>query len=345
MFVRGSVDSVTSTEIQGWAYAPGQSGPVMVQAVLHHEILGEAVANIHRPDLAAAGLGDGRLGYSIKLHREIDPLYLPFLSVKLDGGDAELPRANASGFGEFFAALYRAHPAAGRTRSVFGGLWTDRIDAAAVLRSKANVGHVAPEAADVISKLIHDGVAIIDSRGPLALGFAKAGLAERVGAVLDDEALLSVLWAVLEDNPLVVKAETIEGEETEFSQPSTENPSPSCAECLALAVALAEGVTIETVRESHKLPEFTPTGVSRWVDGTARTAVEMAAKHGIIDGHSLSVGSVAVIAPGSLYRLRCGDGSEALQLLCLPARLMPLKLATDSLRHEVVHENGVRVLV
>jgi hypothetical protein len=69
MMVRGSVDEVMSTEVRGGAFSPGRKEPVLLQAVLNHEILGEASANIHRADLAAAGVGDGNSGYNIKLFR------------------------------------------------------------------------------------------------------------------------------------------------------------------------------------------------------------------------------------------------------------------------------------
>ena len=344
MFVRGSVDIVTGTEVGGWAYAPGREDPVLVQVVLNHEILGETVANIHRPDLADAGLGDGRCGYVVKLYREISPPYLPFLAVKLDGGDAELPRASAAGFSEFFTALYAAHPTSGRPRSVLGGLWTDRIDAAAVLRGKCDVGLVAPEAAAPVEQLIHAGLAIMALRTPPKEGCGKI-TPKGIGAILDDGALLAVLRAVLEDNPLVVSAGVVADAETDLAQPSAGNPSPSPAECLAVAVPLSEGVVLDVVRDSHTLPEFTPGGASRWASGAARAGVEMAAENGLMDRHELAVGSVVVIGPGAMYRLRCGAGAKAAQMLCLPARLMPVALAADKTRRETVRSSGVRVFL
>src|SRR5271166_5688001 len=44
MMVRGSVDVITGTEVRGWAFAAGRWAPVLVQAVLNHEILGERFA-------------------------------------------------------------------------------------------------------------------------------------------------------------------------------------------------------------------------------------------------------------------------------------------------------------
>ncbi len=280
MIVRGSVDVVSGTEVRGWAFSPGRRDPVTVQAVLNHEILGEAAANLHRPDLAVAGLGDGNSGYAMKLFRPVDPLYLPFLVVKVDGGDAELPRAPLLGFAEFFASLYRSHPAAGRPRSVFGGLWTDRTDAAALLRGKTEIGQIPQGAEAGIAALIHTGVSLVElHRAPEP----AEPLAEIVGAVLEDAALLPLLRAVLEDNPLAVQAERLDAAATALAQPSAGNPSPSPAECLAIVVSLGEGVVVDAVRDSHRLPEFTPLGVSRWAsraaaDGLSVVGMQRAAR-------------------------------------------------------------------
>ena len=113
----------------GWAYSAESREKLTVQALLNHTIIGETIAELYRPDLAAVGFGDGYCGYHIGFYQEIDPLYLPFVVVKIDGGDVDLPRSSISGYSDFFAALYKQHPVTGRHRSVFGGLWTDRIDA------------------------------------------------------------------------------------------------------------------------------------------------------------------------------------------------------------------------
>ncbi len=339
MMVRGSLDVVTATEVRGWAFSPGRKDPVVVQAVFNHEIVGESVANQHRPDLAAAGLGDGNSGYLIKLFRPIDPLYHPFIVVKVDGGDAELPRAPTVGFAEFFAALYRAHPAAGRPRSVFGGLWTDRTDAPALLRGKTGIGQFPPEVAAAAGQLIHTGVAVLDPFAPPAAGFAATP--EQIAALLEDAALLPLLRGVLEDNPVVTRAEMLGAGATPFAQPSAANRSPSPAECLALVVPLGEGVSLDVVRDSHRLPEFTPDGVSRWVSGAAADGVALATTHGLLERHMLPPGTVAVVGSGVVCSLRVSPEGAAARLLCVPARAMPLAAAAG--RSEFATSSGVRV--
>ena len=343
MTVRGSIDVVTGHDVGGWAYAAGRGAPVAVQVVLGHEVLGEALANISRPDLAAAGLGDGRCGYVVQLYREIDPLYLPFLAVKVDGGDAELPRSGIAGFQEFFTALYRAHPACGRTRSVLGGLWTDRIDAPALLRGKLGIGQIAPEPAAAVGQLLQDGFAVIAMHNGAAADAWGEATPAQIGALLDDAAVLPVLRAVLEDQVLVVAADMVRAGVTGLAQPSAANPSPSPAECLAVVVAFGDGVMLDVVRDSHQLPEFTPGGASRWGRDVAPVALELAAAHGLLDSYPLPPGTLAVIGAGLSHRVRCTDGADAMRLLCLPARLMPLALATDTARRETARDSGTRI--
>jgi hypothetical protein len=345
MMVRGSVDGITGTEIRGWAFVQGRQEPLVVQAVLNHEILGETIANLHRPDLATAGLGDGKSGYVINLFREIDPRYVPFITVKIDNGDAELPRAPMLGFGDFFSALYRAYPTAGRSRSVFGGLWTDRTDAAALLQGKTKIGQIATETTALATQLIYDGLVIIDLREVPAQRLWRDDLAESVGEVIEDTSLLRLLRAVLEDNPVIVKADWMADDGAAFSQPSAANASPSPAECVEVIVGFGDSVVLDVVRDSHRLPEFTPQGISRWASRTASDGVSVAAERGMLDTKPLGVGQAAVVGPGTLFRVRLGVGSAAVRVLCLPGRGLPVALAAEDGRMERVRPSGARVWI
>lgn len=339
MRVRGSVDVVAQGEVRGWAYAPDRPEPVMVQAVLNNEILGEAVANLHRADLAAAGLGDGNSGYAMKLFRPVDPLYFPFVTVKVDGGDAELPRAPMLGFAEFFAGLHRTHPSAGRHRSVFGGLWTDRTDAAALLRGKATIGQVQAAVATPLMQLVRSGFAMLEAPGVSPMSQWRAAPAEQAVALLEHPGVLPALQAALEDDPLALAADWVGGgAEALLAQPSAANPSPSPAECLALVVPFADGVALEVVRDSHLLPEFSPGGQSRWLSRAA--GHEVAAARSLLERHALPVGSVALVGAGALFRPH-GEGA-ALRLLCVPSRLTPMALLADGSRVEWAGPLGAR---
>lgn len=66
--LQGFVEAVTRHTARGWARDPLQPGRrVMVQAVVQGHVLGQAVADLFRGDVAAAGLGDGHCGFNIDL--------------------------------------------------------------------------------------------------------------------------------------------------------------------------------------------------------------------------------------------------------------------------------------
>ena len=318
----------------------------MVQAVLSHEIIGDAVAATYRSDLAAVGMGNGNCGYTIKFYREIDPLYLPFISVKVDGGDIELPRAGYLGFAEFFAAFYRAHPSAGRQRSMLGGLWTDRTDAAAILKSKIDIGQVTGETAVSIGPLIHLGLAVLPlDRSGISLGAAAGEPSpESIASIIEQPGLLAVIRSVLDDNPRVLSVE-ICASDTALVQPSAEYHWPSAAECLAVVTpAAGQDIAIDVVRDSHRLPEFTTAGISRWVSGKIHAGLEIAAeRQGLITRYDISSGSIAIIGPGTIYRLHAAKGAEALKFCCIPSRAIPLALAGDGHRRETTRKSGLRI--
>lgn len=69
--LKGHIDAVSRTRISGWAHRT--SDPTRRETVLYRTGTGEvlqAVANIYRPDLEEAGIGDGTYGFSISLPKE-----------------------------------------------------------------------------------------------------------------------------------------------------------------------------------------------------------------------------------------------------------------------------------
>ncbi len=110
MSLRGSVDSLDVEGASGWIFDGDRGRPVVVQAMLDGRVIGEAPAELPRPDLASAGLGDGRCGFQIAFYDAVDPGLLPFVAVRPQGGDVELPRTNLTGFGEYFRALHARFP-------------------------------------------------------------------------------------------------------------------------------------------------------------------------------------------------------------------------------------------
>jgi len=343
--IRGSFDIVTTTEALGWAYSPNQMEPVLVQAVLNQEVLGETQAGIYRPDLAAAGVGDGNAGFIIKFFRPIDPVYLPFISVKVRGGDAELPRSPWAGFKEFFSSMHTAFPAAGRHRSLSGGLWTDQTDAAALLAGKVRIGDISMPVLAVAEPLIHHGTAMIDTGNVPGIAEWRADLAGNTGDFLDDPIILSVLRAVLEDNPLAAKADWVEYAAAGFSQPSARNPAPSPGDCVELIVAFGENVALDVIRSSHTLPEFTVNGASRWITPATHEAGAAADAMGLLDRIALPAGMVALIGPGTIYKVHVEAGAVALRLLILPTRSRTVGIANGGMQMEEMRKSGVVVVI
>ncbi len=345
----------------GWAYSSGTREKLTVQALLNNSIIGEAIADLHRPDLAAVGLGDGNCGYHVVFYHEIDPLYLPFVVVKLEGGDVDLPRSTMSGYSEFFTALYRKHPLAGRPRSVFGGLWTDRIDATAVLKGRIEVGMIGADVGALLAGFIQSGFAIAEVAGPAAIKGAPAtrrgaavaaparsktpDLGETISAVLQARGVLDLLHPVLEGPPLALSSVLVEGADEGFRQASAMEATPSPTECLALVVPLDDKpVQLDVIRDSHTFPEFAADGQSRWVNPAAAVAIDVALRqHGMIDQYQIPPGSVAIVGPGLIHRLRTEQGTSALRVHCTPSRNAPLDRMLDGSRKEITLETGGRI--
>jgi len=256
--IRGSVDAVTKKQVSGWIYSDAQKEPLLVEAVINNQVVGTAVADISRPDLQKAGFGDGSCGFEIRFEHEIDPIYLPFVQVRIAATDLELRRWSASGFHEFFRTLYERYPHAGRSASVFGGLWTDRIDASALLKGRADIGAVSAIEANCIARFINDGAVVIArdlKSASSSLRGKTSDLPSKVADALFDEDILRVIRGILDDNPVAIRAESVDADQADFVQMSGLEDLPSPAECLGLIFPNREKpVALEVVRGSHRFP-------------------------------------------------------------------------------------------
>ena len=341
MSIRGSLDAINSEGASGWAYESARGKPLLVQAMLGHEVLGEAVADEYRSDIASIGLAEGKCGYAIAFHRPIDPLYLPFIVVKPESGDVELPRYSRSTFVEFFAALYRAYPAAGRNRSALGGLWTDRTDSAAQLKGKVEIGLINPDTGKDVGQLIHQGLAVVEGLAEnLPRAIKASAYPQAATTLLGGGHVLRLLRAVLEDYPVVFEAATVGVEDTPLIQPSAEAGALlSPTECLAVLAPLgADVLDIDVVRDSHLFPEFTRDGISRWTSAAVCGPVEIPAlEHGLLDRYSIKPGTAVVIGPGLFYSVRKGEGGSGLRLLVAAARGIPARFAQEG-RKQIVKD-------
>ncbi len=324
MTILGSVDTMTETGVTGWAFAPDMREPLTVQAVLDNRILGETVADIHRADLETVGFGNGRCGYVIRFYEQVDPRYLPFVAIKLAHGEVEFPRTPMTGYAEFFTSLYKRYPLSGRSRSVFGGLWTERTDAAAILRGRVEVGTIGTAQEPLLGMFIENGYVRLDAEHKLLRSSPGAvnpirPMHQAIG-VVTDPMILPLLQSILDDQPVALSADTMIEDAVLFRQPSGVEPLASPAECLVLiAAATDRAVHVNIVRGSHRFPEFTAGGTSRYLPGNVAPADQIMAQH-MIDTVTVGPGSVTIIGPGTIYAL---DGAPALQSICVPARLVP----------------------
>lgn len=64
----GHVDEVLNGQVTGWVCNWGKpDAAVTVNLILNGEAIASAVANVHRPDLVAAGIGNGNYGYALPI--------------------------------------------------------------------------------------------------------------------------------------------------------------------------------------------------------------------------------------------------------------------------------------
>jgi hypothetical protein len=369
MSMQGSVDLITPQGAVGWIFSPRAEGALLVEARLQGRVIGEALADRFRPDLAAAGLGEGNHGFEIVFYDAVDPALLPSVTVHPSGGDVVLPRTNLTGLQDFLAGVTARFPAAGRQRSVHGGLWADRIDAARLLRGRMATGATPAALLDPLRSFIEDGVAIMaeapGGSGPAAPALPPAAtlprdrpldpsgnqaareVLEALPDLLFQPAPLGLLRALLDDNPVVSRVVLTQGEDTRFDQPSTAEDLPSPAECVLAVVPLGGGAgcTLDVVRGSHTLPEFNAAGQSRWTTPGAAAACALAAGASV-DSLRIGPSEIGVVSAGTLCRLRAEGEGAALLAWCIPTRQSPRRLLANGHRpFWVGHASGATVSV
>jgi hypothetical protein len=64
--IQGYLDRVTRERLSGWAWCPEYPAKtLMVRVLANDEVIARIVANVHRPDVEAAGFGSGRYGFEL----------------------------------------------------------------------------------------------------------------------------------------------------------------------------------------------------------------------------------------------------------------------------------------
>ena len=345
--IRGSVDALTTKSVSGWIYTDTQKEPLTVEAVINHQVVGNAIARLPRPDLAAAGFGNGNCGFELQFCNEIDPLYLPFVRILMAGSDLELSRWKGAGFGDYFRALHESFPRAGRSGSVYGGLWTDRTDAAALLKGRTDIGTVTQRDANSVARFIQDGSLVMrrDEKKLAASVSTASDIPTAVAEAMFDEDLLRLLRAIFDDHPVAIRADVLESDEPGFTQTSALEDLPSPAECMALVFPSgSQSTTVGVVRGAHRFPEFLVNGLSRWSHEASKVIAKSLSADMPVDQHKVSRGSIIMIGPGALSRVMAASG-RAIRVLLLPSRLSLMRFQKKAPRGELAHGSGARIWV
>jgi hypothetical protein len=367
MSMQGSVDLITAQGAVGWIFCRHAEEAILVEARLQGRIIGEARAERFRPDLTSAGLGDGHHGFEIAFVDEVATALLPGVTVHPSGGDVVLPRTNLTGLQDFLASATARFPAAGRNRSVHGGLWADRTDAARLLRGRIAAGATPAALLDPLRSFIEEGVAILAEAPerpasaapslppardlpldqPLAPHASEAarGVLAALADVLFQPGPLGLLRGLLDDNPVVSRVVQARGKDGRFDQPSTAEDLPSPAECVLAVVPLGAGAgcLLDVVRGSHALPEFNAAGQSRWTTPGAATAFALAAGASV-DSLRIEPGEIGVVSAGTLCRVQADGEGAALMAWCIPARQTARRLLASGQRpFQIRHVSGAMV--
>jgi hypothetical protein len=92
--IQGLVDNITADRLYGWAWIPGRpEDRVAIELRIKDEEVATAIADRTRPDLARAGIGDGRHAFEIPLQpawaKQVGDMVL--IARTPDGTEAPLP--------------------------------------------------------------------------------------------------------------------------------------------------------------------------------------------------------------------------------------------------------------
>ena len=365
--MRGSVDKVTSEGSVGWLFAETHGRKPLVQAFLRHQLIGQAVADLYRPDLEHVGLGDGRHGFEIGFNEPIDPSHLPFVSVRPEGYDLSIPMFSTGGFLDLARHILAEYPTTGRHRSVLGGLWTDRMDAPALLSGRIAVGSVAAELQPALSDLIAQGFVVLHgamAARPLGereldsaalIGQAQSEMARhspelrfalsQLCAFLFTDLNVRLLRALFDDHPVVYRVEVLRASSAAFAQACSFESFPSPGDCAVLYLSAATGARIDVLRNGHELGEFSQAGKSRWTRQGMPALQELVVdQRGSIDGLDLEPLDLLIVGPGAVHRAVASEDAPILRVVAAPRRVTPSRFLTGELPWlESSHVSGARL--
>jgi hypothetical protein len=367
--ISGSIDKLTPQGAIGWLYRRDLMEPAKIRAFLNNEVIGETTADNYRPDLHQVGLGDGHCGFDMAFRRPISESQLPFIKIKPDSIDLSLSLTGKSVYLDLLHAVLANAHGAGRNRSILGGLWTDRTDAAQILAGRLAVGSCVGELQPVLQELIANGFVVLPGvlapsgltqKDALALDLQgevsshDADRDNRLKEALDTlarlifrDAAVRLLRAVFDDHPVIYRLDKIE-EEMPFHQAVSLEALPSPAESLLLYVGFPGGNSrLDFMRESHEMAEFGPSGKSRWTFEGASDLGALAQQEGLSIGEA-EFGNldIVVVSPGLVHRVVGSSRAPVLSALATPRRITPLRfLSGHDAWVEASHVSGARIRI
>ena len=367
--ISGSIDKLTSQGAIGWLYRRDLTEPAKIRAFLNNEVIGETTADSYRPDLHQVGLGDGHCGFEMPFTRAISESQLPFIKIKPDSIDLSLSLTGKSVYLDLLHAVLSNAHGAGRSRSILGGLWTDRTDAAQILAGRIAVGSCVGELQPVLQELIANGFVVLPGvlapsgltrKDALAIDLQGKGITQEadrdsrlresldtLAKLLFRDAAVRLLRAVFDDHPVIYRLDKIE-EEMSFHQAVSVEALPSPAESLLLYVGFPGGNSrLDFIRESHEMAEFGPSGKSRWTAEGESDLGALAQQEGLSIGEA-EFGNldIVVVSPGLVHRVSGSSRLPVLRALATPRRITPLRFLSGREGWvEASHVSGGRIRV
>jgi hypothetical protein len=367
--ISGSIDKLTPQGAIGWLYRRDLMEPAKIRAFLNNEVIGETTADSYRPDLHQVGLGDGHCGFDMSFKRPINESQLPFIKIKPDSIDLSLSLTGKSVYLDLLHAVLANAHGTGRNRSILGGLWTDRTDAAQILAGRLAVGSCVGELQPVLQELIVNGFVVLPGvlapngltrKDVLALDLQGKALSQdadrdsRLKEALDTlakllfrDATVRILRAIFDDHPVICRIDKIE-EEMPFHQAASIEALPSPAESLLLYVGFPGGNSrLDFIRESHEMAEFGPSGKSRWTSEGEGDLGALAQQEGLSIGEA-EFGNldILVVSAGLVHRVIGSSRAPVLAALATPRRITPLRfLSGRDAWVEASHISGARIRI
>ena len=88
----GSIDDADRSRMRGWVRSGrAPDAPVCLLLTANDRLLDRVVANRHRPDLEAAGIGNGRFGFDVALRPPLDPARSWVIHLRAENSGEDMP--------------------------------------------------------------------------------------------------------------------------------------------------------------------------------------------------------------------------------------------------------------